>query len=457
MPQRNRASGKVTTQKCSPRSRLLGAAVLASSVGLVLFTGQAQAVRVDYRADFAIERNDNLLLTPYNTFGTTIFRPGLGWLLSEQTSSWQAALAGRGEYLQYQDSRFDSGARGALSGVVNWTALPDRLDFTLENDLSLQPVNTLLPDTPANRQQINVLSVGPSLRFDVGRSMQGIAELRYINSRAEITEQFNSDRASGALRLVRDLSPTSTLSGNLQAQSVYYDSDNAGRLLLRDHDRTDAYLRYTKTLASLDLSLDAGGSRIAFKNAGDERSGELLRAQGTWRSGDRHQVTARASRQFSDTATDALTHINPSIAQPPGSISVGTSVVNASLYEERGMRLRYAYTGPRGTVVLAPYYNRLRYLDNDQLDQNARGARGELRWQARPRLTLGTQAAITKISYLERDRVDELREYSVHADYDWTRQVSSRLALTRRQRDLSIFDEDANQNLILLSLSYQNR
>ena len=132
MPQRNRASGKVTTQKCSPRSRLLGATVLASSVGLVLFASQAQAVRVDYRADFAIERNDNLLLTPYNKFGTTIFRPGLGWLLSEQTSSWQAALAGRGEYLQYQDSRFDSGARGALSGVVNWTALPDRLDFTLK-------------------------------------------------------------------------------------------------------------------------------------------------------------------------------------------------------------------------------------------------------------------------------------------------------------------------------------
>ncbi len=430
-------------------ARLIGA-TLFSSAALACFPGTAHAVRIDYALGFGVERNDNLLLTPGDEIETTILRPGLGFTLTEETSSWQAEFTGRGEYLDYRDDRFDDSLEGVLSGRLNWVALPERLSFTLEDDLSVQPVNTLLPDTPGNRQQVNVVSVGPTLLFGLG-TLRGAAELRYINSDAEITEEFNTDRVNLTLRATKALSPVSALSGNVQVQRVDFDDDAVGR----DYDRSDLFARYTRRLASVDIALDAGVSRIDYRRGGGNRTKPLLRAQGTWRWGGRHELNLRLSSQFSDTATDALAGIDPTTAIP-GSVPVGEAVVNASPYEERGIELRYTLTSPRVTATLAPYYSRLRYVDTGDFDQNTYGATGEIGWQLRPRFSVGTYAALGRVSYIRTDRVDETREAAVYAEYRWTRRLRSRLSLTRHERDVSVAGEDATRNMVLLTFTYQN-
>ena len=427
-------------------------ALPVAMLGLALSPAPAHAVRVDYALDFGVERNDNLLLTPDNEIRTTVLRPGLGFAITHDTSTWQAEIAGRGEYLDYGDDRFDSTFEGVLNGRLNWMAIPDRLGFVLEDALSVQPVDTLSPDAPGNRQQVNVVSFGPTLMFDIGPTLRGSAELRYIDSQAEVTEEFNSGRINLAVRAVKELGPTSQLSGNVQLQRVDFDND----VFARDYDRTDAYARYARQLASIDLAVDAGMSRIAYRSGGGDRSEPLVRVQGTWRSGDRHTLTVRASSQFSDTATDALASIEPEAALPE-QVPVGEAVVNASPYRERGLDLQYTWSGPRLTTVLAPYYNRLRYVDTADFDQDTRGARGELAWQARPRLSLGVHAAYGRVSYLRTGRDDDTREYGVHVGYAWTRRISSRFSLMRHERDLSVSGADARQDIALLTVSYQNR
>ena len=219
----------------------------ASSLAVAMAAAPAHAFRVDYDLGLGVERNDNLLFTPDNEIATTILRPGLGFSLSHDTSAWQAELTGRGEYLHYQDDRFDSTLEGVLSGRFNWVAIPERLAFTVEDDLSVQPVNTLLPDSPGNRQQVNVLSVGPTLFFDIGRTLRGAAELRFVDSDAEITEEFNSSRVNAALRATKQIDPTSRLSANLQLQRVDFDLDTVAR----DYDRSDLFARYSRSLASI--------------------------------------------------------------------------------------------------------------------------------------------------------------------------------------------------------------
>ncbi len=430
-------------------ARLIGA-TLFSSAALACFPGTAHAVRIDYDLDFGIERNDNLLLTPDDEIETTILRPGLGFTLTEATSTWQAEFTGRTEYLDYRDDRFDNSLEGVLSGRLNWVAIPERLSFTLEDDLSVQPVNTLLPDSPGNRQQVNVVSVGPTLLFGLG-TLRGAAELRYINSDAEVTEEFNTDRVNLTLRATKALSDVSALSGNYQVQRVDFDDDLVGR----DYDRSDLFARYTRRLASFDFALDAGLSRIDYRRGGGSRTEPLLRAQGAWRWAGRHQLQAEVSSQFSDTATDALAGIDPTVALP-GSVPVGEAVVNASPYEERGIELRYILTTPRLTAVLAPYYSRLRYVDTDDFDQNTYGASAELIWQLRPRLSLGSHAALGRVSYIRTDRVDETREATVYAEYELTRRFRTRLSLTRHERDISVAGEDARQNIALLTFTYHN-
>lgn len=431
-------------------TRLLGATLLSAAV-LACLPGSAHAVRIDYSLDFGIERNDNLLLTADNEVETTILRPGLGFVLTEATSTWQADFTGRAEYLDYRDDRFDNSLESFLSGRLNWVALPDRLSFTLEDDLSVQPVNTLLPDTPGNRQQINVVSVGPTLLFGLG-TLRGAADLRYINSRAEVTDEFDTDRLNFGLRAIKAISPVSELSGNLQLQRVDFDDDVVGR----DYDRADLFARYTRRLASMDLALDAGVSRIDYRRGDESRTDPLFRAQGTWRWGGRHELDLRLSSQFSDSAADALSGIDPTTAVP-GSVQTGDAVIAASPYQERGVELRYTLTTPRVTASIAPYYERLRYVDEDEFDQNNYGGSGEITLQLRPRLSVGTYAVVGRVSYVHTGRVDQTREAAVFAEYEWTRHLSSRLSLARHERDVSVFGDDAKQNIALLTFTYRNR
>lgn len=437
-------------------SRAMLHATAASTLALALLPGTAQAVRVDYTLGFGVERNDNLLLAPSDPIALTILRPGLGFGLSEQTSTWQADFRGRGEYLDYRDDRFDNTVEGALSGRVNWVVVPDRLALTLEDNLALQPVNTLAPDAPANRQQVNVLAFGPTLFFDIGRTLRGTAELRYINSDAEITDQFNSDRVNMALRATKELGATSRVSGNLQAQRVDFDT----QAVARDYTRSDLYGRYERTLASFDLALDAGVSRIEYRQGGGGRSEPLVRLVATWRPDERQRVIARLSNQFSDTASDALSGISAAggtTAGVPERVTVGGSVVNASPYEQRGIELQYAYTGPRFTASVVPFRNRLRYVDATAFDQDASGVRLDANWLVRPRFSLGGYGSLSRIDYQVLDRRDELRIAGIYGEYRWTRQLSSRLTLTRQQRDLSIAGQDATRDSALFTLTWRNR
>ena len=189
---------------------LIGASVLASSPQI------AHALRIDYVIDLAAERNDNLLVTPTDPIALTILSPGIGFEVSHDSSTLQTRITGRAEYRRYGDDRFDDSVDGALTARVNWVAIPERLSFSVIDSLSLQPVNTLVPDTPGNRQQVNVLSAGPTLSFDWGAGWRGATELRYVRSEAEITDQFNSNRIDLALRAIKPLSTTRRLALNLQ-------------------------------------------------------------------------------------------------------------------------------------------------------------------------------------------------------------------------------------------------
>ena len=434
-------------------------ATCSSTVALALLPGAAHAFRVDYSIDFGVERNDNVLLTPTDEIETTILRPGFGFSLVQESSTVQAEFSGRGEFLDYRDDRFDDTLEGTLSGRLNWVIIQERLSFTFEDSLTVQPVNTLFADSPGNRQQVNVVSLGPTLLFNPGQSLHGAAELRFINSDAEVTEEFNSDRVNLAIRAIKDLTPTSDLSANLQVQRVDFEDD----LIARDYDRTDFYGRYARRLASFDLAVDAGLSRIDYHEGGGDRSEPLYRVQAAWRPDDRHRLSLRATSQFSDTASDALTGIETGASATgeapvvPGQIPIGDVVVNSSPFEVRGLDLEYALVTPRMTAVVAPYYSRLRYIDSDEFDQNTSGVLGEVTWRANPRLLLGATGGVGRVSYIELDREDRTSEFGVHADYRWSRRLSSRFSATRYRRDVSVAGEDADQTVLMFTLTYRNR
>lgn len=435
------------------RTRLYHALLFAS---LAATPHAAHALRVDYALDLIVEHNDNLLLTPDDPIALTILRPGVGFEVFHDSSTLQTRISGRAEYRRYDDARFDDVVDGTLNARVNWVAIPERLSFTVVDSLTLQPVNTLGADTPGNRQQVNVLSAGPTLSFEWGDGWRGSTELRYVRSEAEVTDEFNSQRIDLALRATKRLAPTSRLAFNLQTQQVDFEQD----IIARDYTRSEFFARYSRTLNRLEIAVDAGYSRLDYKRdmpgLAGARSDPMLRTELTWRPSDLHRFEARLSSAFSDVASSSLASVGED-AGIPSEIVTGETVVNASPFLERRLETEYAYTATRWTASITPYLDRLRYDDTDQFDQNGYGAGLEVSWRARRSLMLGFASALDHNDYVNLDRQDETRRYAGYARLDWARHWSGMLTLAHYARKSTSAGQDADQNAITLTISYNNR
>lgn len=431
-------------------SKHVGATLCAAV--LAALPGHCPAARVDYALHFAVERNDNVLITPLDPVSLTILRPAVDFHLTQDSSTWQAEITGRAEYLRYGDSRYDDSLDGTLDGRVSWTVVPRRMSFVVEDHLALRPINTLAPDVPGNRQQINVVSAGPSFLFSGPGTLRGTADLRYVDSRAEVTEEFNSSRVDLAVRTIKDLDPTSRLSANVRAQRVDFDDD----VLARDYDRYDVFARYDRRLANFDIAVDAGYSSLQYRTGGDSRSDPLLRLEGGWRPTERQAFVLRLSSQFSDAATDIMGPGGADLLLA-GSVAQGVPVVNASPYRERRVDVSHTFTSLRLVTVLSPYFDQLRYVDSTEFDQDGRGIGAGITWRVGTHYTVGATGVLDRIEYLNLARVDETRRYGVHVQRDLSRHWTSRLEFARYERRSSEPGIDASQNIARLSITYRNR
>ena len=429
---------------------------LAAACVAALLPQAAFALRIDYAIDLTVEHNDNLLLTPADPIAVTILRPGLGFDISHDSSVLQAQVSGRVEDRRYGDDRFENAIDGTLVGRVNWVAVPERLSFAVVDSLTLQPVDTLAADTPGNRQQVNVLSAGPTLQFEWGDGWRGNAELHYIRSEAEITDEFNSRRTELALRAIKRLGPTSRLAFNAQRQKVDFDRDT----IARDYTRSELFVRWSRTLNRMDLGIDAGYSRLDYRRSlpgfADGRSDPMLRASVAWRPNDLHLFEARLSRQFSDVAANSLEAIGEDTGPPVGVVT-GDTVVNASPYLEHRLETEYRYGATRWTLSVTPYADRIRYEDTDEFDQNGYGTGFEATWRARRNLQLGFAGALDHNTYVNLGREDETRRYAAFARLDWTRHWGAMLSVGRYERRSTATGQDADQNQLSLTITWTNR
>jgi len=430
--------------------KTMRASVIAGAIVATL-PCTAIAARVDYNVDMGVEWNDNVALSTLDPIDQRYLRGGLGFTFTETNSMLQANVDGRIEYRNYEDDIFSDTIDGTLSGRVNWIIIPQRLFFLAENNLSVQPVDALVPDAPGNRQQVNVFSMGPTLLVNFSPSLQGQGELRYVNSNAEITDEFNSQRVALALRTIKELSATSRVSLNLQAQRVDFDDD----VVARDYNRYDIFGRYSRILAQFELGTDLGYSRLDYRG-GESRSEPLIRLDAAWNPNPSHSFGIAVASQFSDTATDALSGIQAD-ATLPESVLTGDAVVNASPYEVRSLDLSYAYSSTRTTFSLTPYLQQRDYVDSDEFDQESQGVRADLNWLIRRSLSVGTYATYESIDYTQLDRTDDTTRLGAELRYQWGPRWSSALQWQRYRRESTAVGQTVSQNIVYLSISYSNR
>ncbi len=454
-----------------PASRILAGAI---ALAMTSFAARAADGTLDYSVYAGLMHSDNVSLSATDPISQNVLIPGINFSYVQAGSAVQANVAGTLEYRDYLGNAFSSQTLVQLSSQVNWTIMPQRLDFTVQDFAGVQPLSTLASDAPNNQQQTNVLTLGPTLHFRVGDTMLGQAELRYVNSDASKNKEFNSSRGEAALRVFKDLSATAQLSLNLESQRVVFADPAAASSAFYipgaattdpNYNRNEAFGHYVSKLAQVDVDLALGWSQIAFSSAPDA-STALARLTVGWRATPNHHFELTAVHQYSDAAQDMIlqqpgqTVFGTDVRQPtafisPLGIATGGSVVDSQVYLDRHVEGTYAYSSERLSLSISPQYGHSNYLNNPFFNQSDRGASAAINYRLTPLTTVfgfGNQQSIT---YSSLDRRDRTTDYGVGLARQETPHWSWRVSLTHLRRSSSVPDNSYSENEIYFGIVYK--
>ncbi|RAO77919.1 outer membrane beta-barrel protein [Dyella jiangningensis] len=436
----------------------------ATMLAFVAMPGMSFAGTFGYALFGSIEHSDNIALTTSNPASTNIITPGVNFAYQELGSSFQANVVGTLEYLDYTNSQYDSQTRTTLTGQANWSIMPQRLDFTIEDDAGIQPVDTLASNAPNNQQQTNVLALGPVLHFTFNEATRGQAEVKYFNSYASKVDDFDSSRGLGAFRVIRDVSPTTQVSLNAESQRVDFRNNTGGP----DYTRNSLYGHYVRTLRDFDVDALLGWTYIDFNNA-PSASKPMARVTLGWRPNIDNSFSVMGVYEYSDAAqdmllqpgqkiVDSMTNVpaNPLdlINDPTRGINTGSMVVDAQVYLDQSVQATYSYHTDRITLTVAPLYRKLSYLNDPTFNQTERNGAFSLDYKLRPTLLLSTFLNVDHTEYHSIDRTDKDYRFGAALSHQLTDKWSWRVSYTRQLRNSTVAGQSYHENEYMLSVVY---
>jgi hypothetical protein len=428
-------------------------ALLATSLAAILLPATAAAAHLDYSISVSAGHSDNVNQSATDPTGSNMLVPRIDFDLDQQGAAVAARAVGNVQYIDYLSGGFGSQTLAELSALLDWAILPRRLHFVLEDNASVQPVNVLQPNSPANVQQVNVVSLGPTLQFRLGEALTGQADFRVINSSASKTDEFDSLRELGAIRAIRQLSPTTTLSANLDAQHVHFTSKNPGSANGGDYDRYNLYGHYHSALSALDLDVSLGYSRLS-PDAGGSHSSPLASATLLWRATPRSRLRLDLSRRYSDAAEDLGEVDFSRMPAFTSGLLVGDATISSGVYLLHRVDVGYAYEGDTYAIALAPSWQKLDYVFDSTLDQSARGLAFDASYRPRPLWTVGLSASGERRTYRSLDRRDDDLRASLYLSQRMSRHCSWRLDLLRNRRSSSASLQGYTENVALFTLVF---
>jgi hypothetical protein len=423
-----------------PARATLAVALFAALPGL------AGAVEINYDVGVSVLQSDNIGLSDVDKRSETVVSPRLGFDAHQAGSVFELDARGSVQYLSYRENTFDDEFRGVFAGQALWTMSPERLQWVFEDYLSRQPIDTFESFTPGNEQQANLFVTGPTLLLRPGQATRGEIDLRYSNSRASEDKTFDGDRYNAAARLLHDIGPNRTLSANVEALRVAYDTG----ALLADYTRYDAYARYWSRMRTLELTIDLGYSRLEYEDRPGDTSEPLGRVDLAWNASARSVLDLAFRYELADAADNLVVGVDD-----VGNPANPTVPLSPDVFKQRRVELGYAFSGDRTTLEIRPYYQRVSYLGVGAQDEDSRGGYIVASYKLQPLTTLSLFAARADREFVSLDRDDRDSSIGLSLEHRFTRNWSATIQYLHRERNSTDDVQDYRENAAIVSFSYR--
>jgi hypothetical protein len=331
---------------------------------------------------------DNIFLTPSPTESQTLGMVGLDFDLKRQGTRLDVDTNGAFQYIDYLQNAYGKQLFGRFDGLASLELIPGVWKWVVQDDFGQGQLDPTAPLIPTNLEKINVLSTGPDFKFRLGGTGFVALGLRYALTHYE-TSPLSGNRQLANLSVGEEISPTSSLSLNVDEQRLRFDNTEVNT----DYDRRELYARYQLHGARTELNLDLGVSQT------DD--------SGRWVSAALAQLSARRLISAATTLTLALGHQLTDAADSFGNLKGGTGGIviapvagTSSAYLSNYGSADLRFESHRTTITVSARWERDSYAQFAALDASRGAVSADLARRMTPLWSFDVLGSWQRIHYV---------------------------------------------------------
>lgn len=415
--------------------------VACASAAMALHAPNVLALRTDYTLGTQAQYSDNIRLTQNNEQNDVVLSL-LGGLLVEHTAAdLDADIRGLMDYRSYVEDTFGNETLGSVNGNVEWRPLPGALHLVAQDYFTQTTVNSIAPETPANRVNTNALSVGPDIFFRPSPGNTVETQLRrseYYFGDGPTAATPDSSRNSITAGWIRAVRPQLSLSAHAAYEDAQFDEQSQS-----DFSRMDYFLRGLYRRGQSELVADVGLSNID-RTAGEDVDGFLGRVTLGRQIRTNARLDLDLSAQYTDAGTDLLTTGGRSFAPN----RTGTQVTG-DIFFDRRVEARYR-SGTTDRNWVAYVIARDEDYELTALDRRTRGLRFDVRRMLADAWYFNGHVQHRTEKYLDLGQTNKDSEIGLGLERQLTRKVTARLEYAFNTRNSDVVGGDYNENRVLL-------
>ena len=416
------------------------------AVACIACASGARANEFNYGADVGIGYSDNIGQTT-NKISEEIAEVGTQFSALEQTSRLQADVVGDLEHLNFLQGTYSPEVVGNLSGFAAFALIPEYLKWTLQDYFGQGVTDPFAPVTPANREDINTVSTGPTLTLPLNTH-----ELLTLTGGYTLvtyqTSPLSSNQFNGGLSFTELLSQLSRVSVSVDDKRIDFQNDT----LNPDYDQRDFYVRYQATGARTKLIADLGYDQI--RGPQELSAGGFLGRLTVIRTlAAQSTLTVTAGREFSDSAS----FVGQSQSVNGIGLQTTQGAQTATPFTNQYVTGAWSFTRPRTTFSVLVSHFQQTYQGDDVLDQTMTMGGVHVTRILFPAWSAGAYANYEKETFSEQAN-GNYRQINAGMDLKW--QLGRRFALAlqyqyyKRSGDQALFN--VSENEVFLRLQYGN-
>jgi hypothetical protein len=326
----------MTARRCD---RSLPAAI----VTLFALGSPADAQIYTFGADAGLGETDNVNLAPSNNkVSQTMTVADIDFAVLEQSRLFNVNAKGDFSDYDYLQGAYGNELIGRFDGLGKIALVPDRVTWVLQEDFGQSLLDPYLPQTPSNRQNINYVSTGPDVDLRLGGTGFVDVSVRYAETYYE-DSPFDSNRLFGSLAWGVRLSPTSSVSLNVDSERVLFDNT----VVNTDFDLSNAFIRYTAQGARTQLTANLGATEV--RTGPTTTTGPLAQLGLTRTLSPSATLAVSAARQLTDPSTSFSSIQGGAISE----ITQGPAVITSAAYTGDSVNAVWTYQRNRTIVKVS--------------------------------------------------------------------------------------------------------